>query len=165
LTSQTAILAWSHQNTSLCLQLQSSWRRTGACTRALALCALNRITIRRAENVNTSWYYGVTGGLWFFVWILKKWAPWQEQKRQKAELLLNGFSHLCPSSGRPKITYSFHGVPGTMCFCLVGYTSMQQFCFQTQAFSTVRLVALGDVLSTLEYCTSLIIIYVKNSMF
>lgn len=52
-----------------------------------------------------------------------------------------------------------------MCFCLVGYTSMQQFCFQTQAFSTVRLVALGDVLSTLEYCTSLIIIYVKNSMF
>lgn len=61
-TSHTAILARSHQNTSLCLQLQPCWWRTGACTRALALCALKRITIRRAENVNTSWYYGVTGG-------------------------------------------------------------------------------------------------------
>lgn len=48
-----------------------------------------------------------------------------------------------------------------MCFWLVGYTSTQQFCFQRQGISTVRLVALSDVLSTLQPCTSLIIIYIK----
>lgn len=48
-----------------------------------------------------------------------------------------------------------------MCFWLVGYTSTQQFCFQRQGIGTVRLVALSDVLSTLQPCTSLIIIYIK----
>lgn len=82
-TLPAAILVRSHQNTSLCLQSDFSWWWMGAYSRALALCALNGIMIWRTKNVNTSWYYGVTSGLWSFVWIFKNGHTGQNKRRQK----------------------------------------------------------------------------------
>lgn len=82
--------------------------------------------IWRAENVNTSWYCGVTSGLWFLCLNISKMAHWPELKKRKAELLLRqkfGGSD-AQISNRLKWTAQHLG------FYIVDYARGQEFCFQ-----------------------------------